>query len=214
MQRTAESEVTVEEMYTVACPSCDLVHDLSGLADGDTATCTRCGHFLTRYKVDLQERLQVFSLSALIFLALACSYPFMQFSRSGLASEMTLPQTAIALWNNGMPVLAFMVAGFIILIPAAVLVCTLVMATSLKNNRRAAWLSGLGHLLFTLQAWSMVEVFLVGVLVSLVKIAKMATIVLGISFWAYAAFAIMFTVTLTNLDRFQCWRHIEALSVR
>jgi paraquat-inducible protein A len=54
-------------------------------------------------------------------------------------------------------------------------------------------------------------VFIIGVIVSLVKIAAMATIELGISFWAYVGFAICFTLAIANLDRFQCWERIEAL---
>ena len=47
--------------------------------------------------------------------------------------------------------------------------------------------------------------------VSLVKIGAMATVLLGVSFWAYIAFAICFIATLTNLDRVLMWRRIEAL---
>jgi paraquat-inducible protein A len=57
----------------------------------------------------------------------------------------------------------------------------------------------------------MVEVFIIAVIVSLVKIASLATVVLGISFWAYAAFSICFTLALVTLDRYQCWEMIEAL---
>ncbi len=57
----------------------------------------------------------------------------------------------------------------------------------------------------------MVEVFIIGVIVSLVKIAAMATVVLGISFWAYAGFSICFTLAIYNLDRYQCWERIEQL---
>jgi paraquat-inducible protein A len=56
----------------------------------------------------------------------------------------------------------------------------------------------------------MVEVFVIGVLVSLVKIGAMATVVLGISFWAYVGFAVCFTASLSSLDRLQMWREIEA----
>jgi len=37
-------------------------------------------------------------------------------------------------------------------------------------------------------------------------------VILGISFWAYVAFALCFTAALTNLDRFQLWERIEELS--
>ena len=57
----------------------------------------------------------------------------------------------------------------------------------------------------------MVEVFLIGVVVSLVKLAQLADMQLGFSFWAYVAFSVSFTLALTTLDRFQCWQKIEQL---
>ena len=209
-----ETASTVEENdqnASLACPSCDLVFDVSDLADGETARCSRCGHVLTRYRADELSRVMAYTVSALILLVLACSFPFMEFKASGLENMMTLPQAAVELWRNDMPDLAFLVAAFIILIPAAVLILLAILVYALMMQRPYPFLPMLGRLIFTLQNWSMVEVFFIGVLVSLVKIAHMATVVLDISFWAYAAFSILFTLAVSNLDRFQCWRRIEAL---
>ena len=79
-----------------------------------------------------------------------------------------------------------------------------------RSSRSAPWLVPAGRFLFLLGPWSMVEVFVIGVLVSLVKIGAMASVVLGISFWAYVGFAVCFTASLSSLDRFEMWREIEA----
>ncbi len=200
------------ESACLACPACDLIFDVSALRHGETARCSRCGHFLTVYRADELNRVMAFTVSALILLLLACSFPFLEFQASGQENLMTLPQTSLELYRNGRPYLAFLVAAFIIIIPAAVLLLILVLIGALMMQYHYAWLRLIGRLIFTLQRWSMVDVFFIGVLVSLVKIAQMATIHLGISFWAYAAFSILFTLALSNLDRFQCWRRIEALS--
>ncbi len=152
-----------------------------------------------------------FTSAALIFLVMACSFPFMAFKASGLESTMTLPETALKLWEYGMPGLAFLVAAFIIIIPALILILILVLTYALISERNYKWLVPTGRLIFRLQSWSMVEVFFVGVLVSLVKIAKMATVVMGVSFWAYAAFTILFILATSGLDRAQYWRRIEAI---
>ena len=55
----------------------------------------------------------------------------------------------------------------------------------------------------------MAEVFIIGTLVSLIKIGAMATVVIGISFWAYVGFALCFIASLSNLDRHSLWRRIE-----
>lgn len=202
-----------EEFNCLACPSCDLVFDISKLGEGESARCTRCGHFLTIYRENALHRVMAFASSALILMLLACSFPFMTFKASGLESVMTLPETALKLWVYDMPGLSLLVAAFIIIIPTLMLLLIFFLVSALLLNRNYSWLPRVGRLVYTLESWSMVEVFFIGVLVSLVKIANMATIVMGISFWAYGAFSILFILALSSLDRAQCWNRIEVLGL-
>ena len=195
----------------IACHGCDLLVDISGLEDNCRANCPRCGHYLTRFQHDAMNRVLAYTIAAVILLALACSFPFLSFSASGIESVMTLPGTPESLILFGMPVLGVMVAAFIILIPALILLLVLLISAPLLLGLPAPWLRIAARALFTLQTWSMAEVFIIAVIVSLVKIASIATVVLGISFWAYAAFSICFTLALATLDRYQCWEMIEAL---
>jgi paraquat-inducible protein A len=196
---------------TIACHGCDLLVDVSELADGATADCPRCGGFLTRFRSDAYQRVTASAIAGIICLLLANSFPFLSFAASGLESVMTLRSTPMSLWENGMPEVAVLVAGFIIFIPAVVLVLLILIAMPLSRRVHRWWLRPATHLFFEMQGWAMVEVFIIGVIVSLVKIAAMATVVLGISFWAYAAFSILFTFAVASLDRYQCWQLIEEL---
>jgi len=198
----------------IACQACDLLIDIAPLQHGESAFCPRCGCFLTRIRDDAYDRVLAFASAGLVFLVLANSYPFLSFSSSGLESVMTLRQTPGALWNNGMPEVGALVAAFIIVIPAAVLLLMLALCIPLSQGRYHPWLVPIAKGIFLGQRWSMVEVFIIGVIVSLVKIAAMATVVIGLSFWAYAAFTICFTVAVANLDRYQCWERIERLGTR
>ena len=198
-------------MTAIACHGCDLLVDVSNLTDGNTADCPRCGGFLTRYRIDAYERVAASTVAALICLVLAGSFPFLSFAAKGLESVMTLRSTPQSLWQNGMPEVAVLVAAFIIVIPAIILVLLALIAFPLAQGKYRWWLRPAARAMFLIQGWAMVEVFIIGVIVSLVKIAAMATVILGISFWAYAAFAILFTFAVANLDRFQCWEMIEKL---
>jgi paraquat-inducible protein A len=124
---------------------------------------------------------------------------------------MTLPQTAQQLYDQGRPDLAFLVAGFIIFIPGAVLVLLLALSTCMIRQTFYDWMMPVSRLVFHMQSWSMVEVFFIGVLVSLVKIGHMATVVIGVSFWGYGAFALCFIASVSNLDRVQYWNELERL---
>lgn len=195
----------------IACPGCDLLVSVSALEQGQSATCPRCACILTRKRHNAYNRVQAFAIAGLICLITANNYPFLSFSSSGLESVMTLRQTPGALWSYGMPEVGALVAAFIIFIPAVVLLLMLALSIPLSRNRYHTWMVPIAKGIFLTRNWSMVEVFIIGVIVSLVKIAAMATVVIGIAFWAYAAFAICFIVAVANLDRYQCWEHLEAL---
>ncbi len=212
MKQTNNNDTDSKQSYLVACPSCDLLADTSQLKHGETANCARCDHFLCTYKDDGIARALSYTLAALVLLALASSFPFLSFKASGLESVMTLPQTALKLYDYGMVELSFLVAAFIMLIPLAILLLLLSVCIPIYRDKPNPLLVKTGRLVFSLQHWAMAEVFLIGVIVSLVKIASMATVVLGISFWAYAGFTICFTLALSNLDRVQCWNAIERLN--
>ena len=196
----------------IACPTCDELYDEPRLDDGERAVCERCGEVLTTCRADGYERLMAFSATSLICLAIACAFPFMSFSRAGLSSQMTLPQAVVTLWQDGMPEFSLLLAAFIIAIPALFAFATFLVALTLQRGQYWVGLKNLTRWVFSLQRWSMGEVFFVGVIVSLVKIAHMATVVMGTAFWAYAAFAVFLTLTMTSLDAHQCWERIESLS--
>lgn len=212
MKPTLNNSVVTEiDSAWLACPSCDHLYNLGALKDGEIASCHLCGHQLATCDKRGFSKVAAFAVAALVFLTLGCSFPFMSFQESGVESVMTLPQTAIELYRQGRPFLSFLVAGFIILVPMSLMVVVLLLMMALAGGLRQGWLVRAGHLVFNLQRWSMVEVFFIGVLVSLVKIMKMATVVIGVSFWAYAAFSICFVLCLSRLDRWHCWRRIEDL---
>jgi paraquat-inducible protein A len=195
----------------IGCHGCDLLVNVAHVSDGESASCPRCGHFLTRRRPNAYNKVLAYSLSSVILLVLANSFSFLSFGASGLESVITLRETPMALWNYGMPEVGIMVAAFIIVIPAVTLVLLLILCIPLEGGRYRPWLIPVAKGIFLAQNWAMVEVFIIGVIVSMVKIAAMASVVLGISFWAYAGFSICFTLAVASLDRYQCWEKIEQL---
>jgi paraquat-inducible protein A len=145
-------------------------------------------------------------------LVMSMAFPFLSIQASGLEQVMTLPRSAYELYQDGYLSIAILVMAPIIAVPALMIAALVALLVAIRQGKRARWLVPTGRLLFFLNPWSMVEVFVIGVLVSLVKIGAMATVILGISFWAYVMFAICFIATLTNIDRVQLWERIEELS--
>lgn len=115
------------ESVRVACPECDLLVSIGPLGDGDRALCPRCRHQLAAGPILGLERSLAYAASALVLLIVANTFPFLSFSRAGLGNEMTLPQSAWALYDGGSEVLGALVLGFIIVIPAVILALILLL---------------------------------------------------------------------------------------
>jgi len=196
----------------IGCAECDLLVTVDALLPGERASCPRCGHLLTENTRDGLTRSLAFAIAAAVLLVMSMSFPFLSLQASGFEQVMTLPRSAYELYLDGYLSIAILVMGPIIMVPAMMISALVALLIGIRQGISGRWLVPTGRFLFFLNPWSMVEVFVIGVLVSLVKIGAMATVVLGISFWAYVVFSICFISTLTNIDRVQLWERIEELS--
>ncbi|MFT4940816.1 MAG: paraquat-inducible protein A, partial [Paraglaciecola sp.] len=99
--------------------------------------------------------------------------------------------------------LAVLQAIAILLLPAFILLCLLYVLIPLSLGYRPAKAAVVVNLIFRLLPWTMAEIFLIGVLVSLIKITSMADVGMGPSFYAYILFTLCMTGTLMHLDKHQ-----------
>jgi paraquat-inducible protein A len=79
----------------------------------------------------------------------------------------------------------------------------------LKLNRRPLMMVPVFRLLQNLSPWSMMEVFMLGILVSAVKLAGMATMIPGISLYAFLALIFVLAASTASLDPHLIWDQVE-----
>jgi paraquat-inducible protein A len=91
------------------------------------------------------------------------------------------------------------------------LTATILLAIMLLKESFPDWMLPVTRWLFHFNAWAMVEVFSIAIIVSLVKIASMARVELGWSFWAYLAFSALFLLAFSSLDRLTVWSAVDRL---
>ena len=208
-----QSEPLTAEM--AACHECDLLLTLPELPAGAKAVCPRCGHVLAKHIPHAQQKLMALSVAALVLLLLANLFPFLGFEVQGQTQHITLLQSVLELWQQDYAVLAAMVLVFILLAPLLFLVSLLYVLLPLSvANKKALGSELVCKGMFWLTEWSMTEVFLIGVLVSLIKIMALASVILGLSFWAYIAFCVVMTALLARADNHQFWHWLAQAEVQ
>lgn len=196
--------------HPIACHECDLLIQLPDIEDTHHGLrCPRCHHrILSGHARPLQHTVAL-SLTGLILLATANAFPFLSFATQGQSHTITLYQAAQELYLRGFYVLAGLVFAFVILMPMLYLTAILLLTTPLLLGRSVNAPVSLGIFIDRILPWAMTEVFVIGVLVALIKIVAMADIVLGIAFWAYIAFAIVFIALSGIISRQRLWHWME-----
>lgn len=188
-----------------ACGECDWLVALPPLRPGEEADCPRCGHTLVKRHYRPAQRSMALALAALLALAMALSFPFISFSVSGIGNRIELSQTATTLIGFHQPLVAIAVLLTIIVLPVIYLLGVIWLQLGLLRDAPLPASRAMARSLTHLHPWMMADVFIIGALVSLIKIAGMAEVTLGPSFWAFCAFALLLLLTTQSLDADWMW---------
>lgn len=190
----------------VACHECDLLQTEPALLPGQTARCVRCDAFLARNPPDSLDRTLALTLTALVLYVIANAWPLVGLDMQGRVVAVTLFEAVQVLWRDGMMPVAALVFGTAILFPLLELVMILLVLVPLRLGRVTPRMAPFFRLVRSLKPWGMVEVFLLGMLVSLVKLSHLATVILGTAFWATAALILALTFAGRAFDTRLLWQ--------
>jgi paraquat-inducible protein A len=193
----------------MACHDCDLLHRIPAVPEGRTASCCRCGAVLAKPKRDSVERSLALVVAGLVLLVLANSFPFLGFKIQGQVRETLLLTGIQELYRQDMQLVAVLVLVTTVLAPLAQLLALFYILLPLKLNRPAPGMFHVFRRLRSIEPWSMMEVFMVGILVSVVKLAKMAQIIPGTAAFCFMALIFVLAACLASLDPHEVWDRWE-----
>lgn len=191
----------------VACHACDQMQRAIPLDAGASATCCRCGAPL--YRGGHLERAYALALASLVVFCIASAFPIAGIDVQGRHNEATLPGAVALLWQTEMPLLAVLVFVTTLLVPFLELFLLAAVLGSLRGPRPPPWVRSLLRVVTYTRPWGMVEVFMLGVLVSLVKLAHLAVVVPGIALWSYGVLMLLIAATWSHVDLSALWRRLD-----
>jgi paraquat-inducible protein A len=194
----------------IACHECDLLYHLPALPEGSVAKCSRCGAVLQRHKRDSLNRTLAWTIAGLILFVVANTFPFLALKSGGLIRETTLITGVVELYKQNMRSVAVLVFLTSILFPVIQLAGMLYLLLPLKVKRLPWWKPALVfRFIRSLQPWAMMEVFMIGILVSMVKLAKMAKVIPGIAIYSFALLIFVLAAAVASLDPHLVWDRLE-----
>ena len=193
----------------IACPHCDLLERIPQLISGQKARCPRCGAVVARSKPDSLNRTMALTIAAAIAFIMANVWPMMALSAVGRTSSTTVIGGVERMWQEGEPVTALLVAFCVIVAPAVQISFMLALLIAIRRSPAPEWAGDLLRWFEFHQPWAMVEVMMLGVLVSLVKIADLATVIPGVGMFSLGALIFLFTGITASFDPEKAWERIR-----
>jgi paraquat-inducible protein A len=198
----------------VACQDCDLLHRHRLLREGQRAMCSRCGAVLYRKKRDSLDDALGYSLTAVILFCMANVFPFMTFKYEGRMQESVLFSGVQELFVQDMWAVATLVLLVSVIIPLFKIVGILYVLVPLKLNQRLWYAARIFRIVETVHPWAMVDVYMLGVIVAMVKLSDFATIVPGAALYSFAALLITMAAAGAALNPHEVWERLDTIERR
>lgn len=193
-----------------ACHGCDLLLDPGDLLPGSASYCPRCGAKIHAPKADSVHRTLALALTAWLAGVPAVFLPLMTLNVLGIQGRGSIFDTSVLLYRQGylfVSATVFLTAVCLPLVNPALLFLLALLVKVKRHPRVQAWLLRTFQFL---EEWGMAEVYLIGILVTLIKVYSMASIALNLGFYCFVAAVVMNICALSALDKPYFWSRIGA----
>lgn len=191
----------------LVCHACDLAHRDFGNAR-ERLRCARCRAPLKRpQRLSLDAALAL-SLCAVVLFVLSNVYPLVNINAAGTTRFTTLTGAALGLYHQDYAPLAYLVFLTAVAAPGLQIAALLYLLVPLWRGREAAAQAWVFRMLVQVRPWTLVEVFILGSLVALVRLAAYATVVPGVALGAYFLLMLLLATLTSATSPEQYWRWV------
>jgi paraquat-inducible protein A len=196
----------------IACIDCDQLYRKPQLHAGEKALCANCGAALCERKRGGLDLTLALACTCLILLLLANIYPLLRMTIAGRVQEATLMTGIVEMYSQGYGAVALLVFIVTILAPLSRILLLFYVLIPMRFNRYMPKATHVFRWLETLSPWAMTEVFMLGILVAVVKLADLATLQPGIAVYSFASLMLFVAATDASLDEDKVWEKLGAAS--
>ena len=195
----------------VECHDCGLFQTLPAAGPGQAYKCIRCEASFGRGATPGDATLAL-AMTCLLLLLLANAFPLLGISIAGRTQSVHLSSGVGGLADHGLGLLGLLVLAVSIIAPVGRVLGLGYVLVQLRGDRRPGHLALVLRIAEKLQPWAMLDVFLIGALISLTKLHALAEIQIGVGFWSLGLLVIALAAFEMTVDRRLLWAELHAPS--
>ncbi|WP_199031664.1 paraquat-inducible protein A [Ralstonia sp. ASV6] len=205
----------MEYAHLIACHECDRVFRRPPTVDGLNVRCSRCASDLSgaHHAAPTFDVTCAIAVAALITLAIAQAFPIISLKAQGMTSQATLLDALSSLWTGQMHIVAAVVFFTTTLFPSMELLALLYVLLPLRVGSVPPGVRHVIRCLQWLRPWGMIEVFMLGVLVTTVKMVSLARVIPGAGLFAFGALTVLLAA-VSRFDPHRLWHACDEIKAR
>jgi paraquat-inducible protein A len=167
--------------------------------------CEHCHSVLHISRPQWLDHATAYTLTAAILFVVSVSFPFLALKTAGLHQEASIVSGIVALVDREQWLMAALVFITIFLMPLLEIAALLYLLLPYRLQKRLPGQIAVFRWLIVVQPWSMLEIFAVAVLVTLVKLGEEATLVPGVAMYAFFLLVGALIGAYVAIDRRHIW---------
>lgn len=169
--------------------------------------CEQCGHKDDRLKPRSRRQSLAYATTALIFYIPANVFPFMTIELYGRRNSSTIWSGVVSLAESGSWALSGIVFLASLVIPLVKLVAIFYLAATAGGRSHRRFKTSLYHGIEAIGRWSMLDIFLLAVLVAIMKLGPWTTVVPEVGSLMFALVVIFTMLASASFDPQLIWKN-------
>ena len=188
-----------------ACPDCDLLLKDTPVPDGRKSLCPRCGSVLCASRRNTVVRTLALSLTGLILFFPAMLLPVMTLDAMGMEMATNLVHGIPVLFRSGFHAVAVLIFLTGVAVPFIKLLILFVVSCAILLKAKSSLLTLSFRIYHFLDEWGMLEIYMLGILVSIMKLKDLAQLSYGLGLFCFSALLMVTIFTAVGLDEHRYW---------
>jgi len=197
-----------QEEIRFVCHECDALQMVPAVEPGHDANCIRCKSLLFRNPRGGIDKPLAFLIASMVMFVIANVMPIMTLTIVGVKLSTTITGAAYIFYQQGSPELAAIVWLPSVFIPGVIILSLFYVLFSVRFQMNWRYAKPLLVLTGRLLPWGMMDVFMLGILVSIVKLVGLADVVIGTGFYAFAFLVVLYASTIASLETHTLWERL------
>ncbi len=198
----------------VICKKCHTLHQKIEIHKDTKALCSYCNTVIYRYSSNLSRNTLALSFTTLILLIVTFVFDIMTININGVYKSLNLESLFIVVFGQGYYLVGIMLLFLIVIFPVTILVSLIVLLTLMHHKKSGYTVKRLLILIAKFQHWSMVDIFFISILVSMVKLFAYAQIELGVSFFSFILLLILDIIIIKKISFNELWVLYESIYLK